>query len=195
VVPDPQPQGERNPWRTYQACLEVGARLKEPFVILQDDCLPVPGFREAAAACRKVLPEALIAFSLQGMVQHGNRTQFWQALDRGEPLMRFHPHNWVPAMALGWTTELANLALEWDQLQTQLRPNFTSDDGRLFHFGRWAGAEVWATVPCLVDHPDDVPAVGELKAKGKPSRRTLQLLEGDARDWLEALPQAAFTSS
>jgi hypothetical protein len=177
----------RNPWRTYLACLQVGAGLTEPFVIIQDDCLPCPGFRVAAQAVRDALPEALLAFSLQGMIHHSTRLGFWRALEAGEPLLQIQPHNWIPVMALGWTPELARSALEWDAQQTQLRANFTSDDGRIFYFARWARVPVWATVPCLVDHPDDVPSVGEEKARGKASRRTLQLLEGNAQDWAGSL--------
>lgn len=181
-MPDPEPQGGFNPWRTYLACLKVGAGLTKPFVILQDDCVPVPGFPEAAEAVRRALPDALLAFTLQGMISSVTRFAFWRALDQGVRLIKITPSNWVPAMALGWTPKLATLALEWDQLQTQLRPSYTSDDGRLFYFTRWAATEVWATVPCLVDHPDDVPTVGSTKKRNghKPSRRTLAVLQGDA---------------
>jgi hypothetical protein len=167
----------------------VGAGLTEPFVILQDDCLPVPGFAEAAQAIRRELPDALLAFAMQGMIHHPTRSAFWRALERGERLMQITPHNWVPALALGWTPKLAARAVEWDAQQTQLRENATADDGRLYYFTRWAGVEVWATVPCLVDHPDDVPSVGSGKARNgrKPSRRTLALLEGDAAEWASPL--------
>lgn len=182
VVEDPEPAARFNPWRTYRACLQVGAGLTEPFVILQDDCIPCTGFLEAAEAVREVVHNGLIAFCLQGMIASTTRSAFWRALEQGQRLLLIRPHNWVPAMALGWTPALAARALEWDTLQTRLRESFTSDDGRLYHFTRWAGVPVWATVPCLVDHPDDVPTVGSEKERNgrKPSRRTLAFIEGDA---------------
>lgn len=157
--------------------------MREPFVIMQDDCLPVPGYAKAAQRVRELLPNALIAFCLQGMIHHHTRSAFYRALEAGQTLLQIRPHNWVPAMALGWTPELAARALQWDAQQTRLRPNFTADDGRLYYFVRAAEVEVWATVPCLVDHPDDVPAVRDGSAgRGKRAWRTLHLLEGDAKE-------------
>jgi hypothetical protein len=91
-------------------------------------------------------------------------------------------------MALGWTPELAQRAVEWDAQQTGLKPSAVADDGRLYYFVRWADVPVWITVPSLVDHADDVASVdGGGKGKCRPSRSTLELLEGDARDWALAL--------
>ena len=188
MVPDPDPEGQRNTWRAYRACLQVGAALDEPFVILQDDCIPVPGFAETADKVRAALPGALIAFCLQGMIHSTTRTAFYQALAQGKRLLRIHPRNWVPAMALGWTPELAALALQWDADvgQKRFRDSYSADDARLFYFARWAEVELWATIPSLVDHPDDVPAVKEgSSGKGKRQYRTLELLQGDAREIID----------
>lgn len=181
VVADPEPAGEPNPWRTYLACLRAGAELAEPFVILQDDCIPVTGFEVAAERVRAARPGALLAFCLQGMIHHVTRSAFWRAVERGQRLLEIRPSNWVPAMALGWTPELAQQALDWDANQHTLRANYTADDGRLYYFTRQRKVPVWATVPCLVDHPDDVPSVANTgRGKRRPSRSTLLLLEGDA---------------
>lgn len=178
-----------NPWRNYLACLRVGANLGSPFVILQDDTVPVPGFSEAAERAREKLPQALIAFCVQGMLHQNARSRFWRAIERGEQLVEITPHNWVPAMALGWTHELAQRALDWDAQQTRLGPKQTADDGRLYYFVRWAETPVWMTVPSLVDHADEEPSVdGGGKGMRRPSRSTLLLFEGDARDWALALP-------
>lgn len=184
IVTDPKPEGARNTWRTYRACLQTGATLSEPFVILQDDCIPVPGFAAAAEQVRARKPDALLAFCLQGMIHSTTRTAFYRALEQGERLLRITPYNWVPAMALGWTPELARRALEWDaQAHLKLRESYNADDARLFYFTRWAEVEVWATVPSVVDHPDDVPAVKNGSAgRGKRAWRTLLLLEGDASE-------------
>jgi len=177
-----------NPWRNYLACLRVGANLGSPFVILQDDTVPVPGFPEAAERAREKLPEALIAFCVQGMLHQNARSAFWRALEAGEPLVEFTPHNWVPALSLGWTPELAQRALDWDAQQTMLKPSATADDGRLYYFVRWAEVPLWMSVPSLVDHADEVPSVdGGGKGMRRPSRSTLALLPGDARDWALAL--------
>lgn len=144
--------------------------------------MPVPGFLTAADRVRALLPGALIAFCLQGSIHHNTRSRFWRALERGENLIEMIPHNWVPAMALGWTPELAQKALQWNQEKP--RPaRETADDGRLYYFVRWARVHVWATVPCLVDHADDVASVANgYEGKLRPSRRTLALLPGDASE-------------
>lgn len=181
VVSDPEPEAHRSTWRTYRECLRVAAGLSEPSAIVQDDCLFVEGFREAADQIREAKPEALLAFCLQGTLHSVARGAFWRALDNGERLFRYHPRNWVPAMAIGWTPGLAQRALDWDATQKGLRENFNSDDGRLFYFATRCEVEVWCPVPCIVDHPDDVETVKE-QSGGKRStgRRTLALFEGDA---------------
>jgi hypothetical protein len=150
-------------------------------VIVQDDCVPVPQFTEAAANVREAVgPGALILFCLQGMVQWGNRSRFWAAMP-GPTMIPYRPHNWVPAMAIGWTPELARRALDWDAHHSRLSSDYTSDDGQLCYFTRWGEVPCWATVPCLVDHADDVGSVrgGNGEGKRRPSRRTLALYPGD----------------
>jgi hypothetical protein len=157
--------------------------LGEPFVILQDDCIPLAGWEPAAISARELLPDALIAFCLQAYVQQVSRSAFWRAMEQGPTLLQIRPQNWVPTLALGWTPELAARCLYWDEVQTELRENATADDGRLFHFQRGRlgeGIQTWVTVPSLVDHPDDVPSVdGGGSGTGKAKRRPLALYAGD----------------
>lgn len=120
------------------------------------------------------------------MIHHNTRTKFHRALEKGERTIEYKPHNWVPAMALGWTPELARLALYWDGTQTTLRPQHNSDDGRLFYFCRATGVAVICCVPSIVDHPDDVGSVKENSGgKRGRARSTLAFVEGDASaiDW------------
>jgi len=181
VVSDPEPDAPRSTWRTYRACLRVAAELEGPSAIVQDDCLFVEGFHAAADQLRLARPEALLAFCVQGTLHSVARGAFWRAFDAGERLVQYHPRNWVPAMALGWTPELARMALDWDAGQKGLRESYNSDDGRLYYFTTRCEVEVWCSVPCIVDHPDDVQTVGE-RSGGKRStgRTTLALFEGDA---------------
>lgn len=190
VVTDPEPDAKRSTWRTYRECLRVAGELDGPSAIVQDDCLFVEGFTAAADRLRELRPHSLLAFCLQGTLHSVARGEFFRALDKGVRLFQYRPRNWVPAMALGWTPELARLALRWDDTQTGLRESYNSDDGRLFYFTMRTGVEVWCPVPCIVDHPDDVVTVKE-STGGKRSRgrTTLALVEGDAGliDWGNAL--------
>lgn len=154
---------------------------------MQDDCLPVPGWEQPADEARELLPDALIAYSVPAMLQQVARSAFMRALERGPSLLQIRPVNWVPALALGWTPELAQLALQWDATQTELRENATADDGRLYHFQRSrlvnGAVKTWLTAPCLVDHPDDVPSVGGGFGTGRRKRRTLALWDGSPIIW------------
>ena len=181
VVSDPEPEALRSTWRCYRECLRVAAALNKPSAIVQDDCLFVEGFSAAAEQLRLNKPEALLAFCVQGTLHSVARSAFWRALDKGERLVQYHPRNWVPAMAIGWTPELAAQALRWDAVQTALRESYSSDDGRLFHFCRASSVEVWCSVPCIVEHPDDVLTVKESSGgKRSKGRTALALFEGDA---------------
>lgn len=161
-------------------------------MIMQDDCVPVPGWEEPAAEARELLPYALIAYCVQGSLQRVAAASFHRALERrGPTLVQLRPVNWVPALALGWTPGLARLALQWDATQTELRESATSDDGRLFHFQRSrlvnGRIQTWMTAPCLVDHPDDVPSVkAGGSGTGRAKRRPLVLWDGSPISWGQA---------
>lgn len=156
--------------------------LDEPFLILQDDAVPLPGFMAAADQARELVPNALISFAVPGSLNYIVRSRFWRALDEHPAtLLQYRPVNWVSTIALAWTPDLAAKALYWDATQRTLRPNFTGDDGRIFYFARQAKVDTWLTAPCIVDHPDDTPSVMEGgSGTGKAKRRALALLAGDA---------------
>ena len=181
VVEDPEPLSGCNPWRTYKACLTVGTELREPFVIMQDDCVPVPGYAPAVERARELLPDALICLAVQGMLHQVARHRFWAAMEEdGCWLVEFTPVNWVSALAIAWTPELAREALDWDD-RSRLPEAFNSDDARLHRFAKATRIPTWMTAPCLVEHPDDVPSVtGGLVKEPRAKRQAIAVYPGDA---------------
>lgn len=194
VVTDPAPDDpKRSPWRTYRECLRTAAALDEPSVIIQDDCVPVPGFLEAATSARTAVPGGIICFCVQGMLQR-SRTSYMNALARGPSLVQLFALSWVPALAIGWTPELAACATLWSDTQRR-SPRWDADDAVLASWANYCRVDVWATAPSLVDHPDDVPSVMKKQPKkmrvrpgGRPNRRPIALYSGNAADVVFAAP-------
>lgn len=90
-----------------------------------------------------------------------------------------------------WPVELALEFMEW-QADARL-PGWSvmprSDDSIVGFWARkrWRERQFWATVPCLVEHPDVVPSTIRRPGRVPPNRgRTaIQFVSGDAReiDW------------
>lgn len=150
VVADPDPDRDRNPWRTYRACLErplpVGAT---HLLVLQDD----------VRLCRNFLPavellagEEPLALFLGGAPQHSARNALAKPRYSIVPL---HGASFVPVVALLWPRAHVASVLSW--LQTAKLPGGSgarSDDAIIGRWSRKTRTQVWATTPSLVEHPD-----------------------------------------
>jgi hypothetical protein len=64
----------------------------------------------------------------------------------------------VPAVALVWPVTLIDPVLEWADRQTWPR-HFRADDEIIGQAMTALGTRVLATVPSLVEHPDDQPSL------------------------------------
>lgn len=166
IVDDPDPDSPyRSAWRTYRRCLES---IESDFtVILQDDTIACRGFRQAARAAMDARPGRLIAF-YHSIYPPAMMPHFWSALDRCDPFFEFPLWRWTPTVALGWPRELAVDFLGWiDTAKKKLPKHWLTDDPLV---GEWTTARKQpcvATVPSLVQHPDDcVTIVGSHNGKG-----------------------------
>lgn len=154
MVEDPDPAGHPSPWRTYQECLRRAlADGADSWVILQDDAIPCEGFTPAAAAALRAKPGSLVAFHVQDFIQR-SKLPFLRAHDAGQRWCLLHRNDWVPAVALGWHRAVAECCLEWGESTGRAR-RARADDGLLAEFVRACGLQTWATVPSLVEHPND----------------------------------------
>ena len=165
VVVDPEPDGrDRNPWRTYRACLErplpAGA---SHLLIVQDD----------ARLCRNFLPiverladDRPLCLFLGGAPQHSARLALARPRYSVFPL---HPASFVPVVALLWPRVQVESVLDW--LRSASLPggvNARSDDAIIGRWSRKTRTQVWATTPSLAEHPDEADSlIGKKAGRGR----------------------------
>ena len=155
VVTDPG--GEKpSPWRTYVECLREVVRQGVPCAILQDDALAGPGFLQASDSAWEHRHSDLVSFTVQGMSRWGGNN-CRQARHDGVPWAWLEANEWVPAIALAWHPEIARCCLHWWSENKRIR--WRADDAVIGMFVRACRLRVCATVPSLVDHPDDAPSL------------------------------------
>lgn len=161
VIFDPEPEAPiRSPWRCYRRCLETAPAGATHRLIIQDDALVCRDFSEAARRAVEARPDALVVFSVLGaphrwksaVLHAGGRRESWAELD-----VAFYP-SWIPVIAVCWPTARIAPALAWVDEQ-DWPEGFVSDDEIVGKIAVALGLPVWATVPSLVDHPDEVDSM------------------------------------
>ena len=153
---DPEPEGKRSPLRTYLECLRRTPADATHRLIVQDDTRPVRDFHARASAALERAPEGLTAFYVSGAFPQRTK-QMRKAIADGEPFIRLWKPGYVPTVATAWTPALIEAFLEW--LPSYYFPNPTRDDGAVGTWAKKAGILTHATAPCLVQHPDEEPAL------------------------------------
>jgi hypothetical protein len=138
--------------------------------VLQDDVVTSRHFEERVTSALGHHP-GLIAFFVPGMGLHGRWVR--EAHKRGEPWVQLPTSaNWVPVVALCWPAalvpEFLAYADEHIAHRARLRKGTYWDDPVVGSFCRSRKLPVWATVPCLVEHPD----TGESLVKRRQYRGT-----------------------
>lgn len=170
VVSDPDPRGQPNPWRCYRECLEVASGLEGPTTILQDDVTLCEGFAEIATRAAAVHEAWLTAFYVQWWGQSGNQAK--QASAQGRRFVMVASHEWVPVVATSWPEGAPAECLAW----LELTPGAVtrSDDKTVARWIKKSSRKAVGTVPCLVDHMDEIPSL-------IPSRQDSKTLLGKRR--------------
>jgi hypothetical protein len=93
----------------------------------------------------------------------------------GETWVQLGLGGWVPVVALAWPVEKALQFLNYLERGLLGRPS-RADDDVVTRYCKKARVNVWATVPSLVEHPDDVPSlIGRRAAAGKNRARVAAL--------------------
>lgn len=167
VISDPDPANPiPSPWRTYRACLEQPVESSHR-LILQDDVTVCRYFLQAIEVVTAACPDNIVALFAGSQAYMGVHVM-QQACQRGQPFANWPPGLWVPVVAALWPTAVIERVLAWVDKQ-RYKPHFRADDEII---GRAASAlriPVLATVPSLVEHPDEVPS---LKRVGKDHRKS-----------------------
>jgi hypothetical protein len=181
IVCDPDPNGARNPWRTYRECLYRTPRDATHRLVLQDDAIVCDHFLEAMQLVLEVRPDNMLALFVPGSHRIA-ALEMLQACDRDECFFPFPfgSGSWIPVVALVWPSNVIPEFLEWADTKYPVVKR-RADDAIVGQFARERQKVVLATVPSLVDHPDDVPSLIGNRINER-SRQAVCMVDGDARE-------------
>lgn len=164
IVADPEPDGFPSPWRTYRLALERTPATATHRMIVQDDVVLCGHFNTAVAAALREQPDRMLVLFHGGQPRE-NLPVLQRAQDQGEPWAALNPARWIPAVAVVWPTRIIAPFLRFVDEQGW-PPQFHADDEIIGRGLRALGEQAVATVPSLVEHPDIVPSLVGLRAKG-----------------------------
>jgi len=184
-VTDPDPEHPvKAPIRTYLHALRTAPPSATHRVIVQDDAVPGDRFPARLSALLDERPSELLALFVPGWTN----LKRWmrEAQGRGEHWMPFPKYNWCPTVALCWPVDLADDFVSFAEavIETRRRRGLGTigDDPYVGAWARKRKLTVWCAVPCLVDHPDDVPSLfmptGKPPKAGKNTKRVAALFVG-----------------
>ena len=170
--------GRRRPWRGYLRCLENPPQDATHLCILQDDALPCQNFnlklRQAVAA----KPDDVLSLFVGGLSGR-TRKMFYAALKTGAPFTPVYFREIHHVVALCWPITLVHEFLAWypDAKIPGPKPP-VSDDAVIGYWARSQRKLFQATVPCLVEHPDDFPSVVQGANRfGDKGRRAISFID------------------
>lgn len=183
---DPNPEDRLpSPWRTYRECLYAPPGDATHLLVLQDDVIPCRNLVTACARIAEVVPSSPVAVYLGG---HPVRTarNAARALTLGKTFVQVIPTDFVPVVALLWPVEVAQAFLDWcGENRLPGDPNPRSDDAVVGKWARNTKHPVYATVPSLVQHPDEEPSLIRKARHGRSVFRKAFSWIGEESDPLE----------
>jgi hypothetical protein len=155
---DPTPEERPSAWRTYRHALETAPPDATHRLIVQDDAAVCQHFEQAAqSAVAATQPGSLLCLFVPGAL-HAHTSAIDAACMSDRTIALLPPGSWVPVVATCWPTEAIPAALEWVDAQGWPE-GFNADDEIVGRLTRALALPVHATVPSLVDHPDDVVSI------------------------------------
>lgn len=168
-----------NPWSGYQKCLSDLRGFSHALVI-QDDAIVCHNFCEVLSKVIAAHPEEVIALFVGGLRNRTTR-DFTAALGRGDRYTHIYFRDIHHVVALVWPAALAKAFLDWSRTHDiPGMPRPRSDDAVVGAWARMTKRRVVCTVPCLVEHPDDVKSTVGLRAReGKDRGRVAIHYIGD----------------
>jgi hypothetical protein len=183
---------EPNPWRGYRRCLENLGDASH-VVVLQDDTLACRNFAQAVEQIVAARPSTLTSLFVGGLRNFNTRV-FMRALTARRSWVQLYPMQTacvIHVCALVWPAPLAREFLDWTTTNAVRLPGHRgvpkSDDAVVSYWAKMTRQEVWATVPSLVEHPDDQPVVAghRKRADGADKGRVAVRWIGSDADPLE----------
>ncbi len=167
-------------WRSHRACLESIPDDATHLLCLQDDSLPCDGFADHALAAIEAKPDRVIALFLPG-IGHVAR-QVLVARKRRERWLEMGASSFVPLVAVVYPAAVARAIPGYARRRRM--DIGRADDAVVATYCRAHRVSAVATLPCLVEHRNDVPSAmrnGKTYATDDP--RTLAV-------WFQQTPLA-----
>jgi hypothetical protein len=172
-----------NPWAGYKLALQRGVELPTEathLLVLQDDVIVCADFPLAVTAAIEERPEQVLSLWV-GALPGRTRKDFWIAQGKRERWSRVYFRDICHVVGLVWPRPLAEDFLEWTsdhRLPGDCR-QVQSDDAIVGAWMRRTHQTVWACVPSLVEHNDDVEStIG--RPRGDKGRRAIAFIDSPA---------------
>jgi len=161
-----------DPMRNYLRCLSDPSDATH-IVVLQDDAVVCDRFGSLLREAVVERPDDMISLFVGGLPGK-TRMDFLRALQKRERWAPVYTQGIVHVVAMVWPVAAAKAFLEWFPPSKPIpgaRAPYRSDDMVVGYWARITKRQVWATVPCLVEHPDDVPSIAQTSRKADGADR------------------------
>jgi hypothetical protein len=142
-----------DPWRSHRLALETLPESADGVLVIQDDALPVEGFVALAQAAIAERAGEMICLFAPGFRPITLAMQ--EAKRRHQPYATLPYLAFVPVVCIWYPAAIVSDLLDW----ADRRRCVGADDGIVARYVRERRRLPLVTVPCLVDHDDDVPSV------------------------------------
>ncbi len=165
VITDEQAYTIPNPMRNYLRCMTDPPKKATHLLIIQDDALPCRLFSSRLHAAVSERPDDVLSLFVGGL-SGKTKKSFLEALanhQRWAPIWFREIHHVV---AMCWPVEKAAHFVDWyavTKVPGPIPPK--SDDAVVGFWARKNREQVWAHVPCLVEHPDDLPSIVQSRSR------------------------------
>jgi hypothetical protein len=149
-----------NPWHGYLECLRDPPVDCTHLLIVQDDtiaCRNLPPAVETIVGLEPTVPICLFL----GLLPMRTRSEALRAGVRGENFVTVHQGDFMPVVAVVWPVAKALEFRDWGTDRNRLRHKNgqvfveRSDDAMGGRWMRQTRQRVIATIPSLIEHPDD----------------------------------------
>lgn len=158
-------------------------------LVIQDDAVVCPNFGQAVERIAEARPQVPICLFVSG-TRNATLKKYLRAMLAKQSYSTIWFQDFCPVVALLWPRQKAEAFLQWSSTaKLPGMPNPRSDDAVVGSWMKFTRQEILATVPSLVEHPDDTPSVKYDKLKdsyGSKTRRAIWWIEdGDPLlyDW------------
>lgn len=169
---------KKSPWRGYHRCLQNPPKNATHLCVIQDDALPCQRFGSLLAEAVGERPDDVLSLFVGGLPGR-TRKDFWGALKSGARFTPVYFREIHHVVALCWPIPLVHEFLEWYETAKIPGPKPpVSDDAVVGYWARTRKHYFQATVPCLVEHPDDFPSVVQGPDRfGDKGRRAIAFID------------------